>query len=181
VLSVADTVIRFNQLVTLPMADLAERRRGHEIWQTSQPTYHSKILGPHFEETAREWARSFATAETALNLGTVSPAEIADPAARSKHEVDVLALAPGERPHNPRSTIALIGEAKATIQPRGMKDLERLEHIQSLLAGQGHLVGDAVLALFSLHGFRPELADAAGRRGDVLLVGLGALYGVGLA
>ncbi|MGW4511765.1 hypothetical protein ACWEO4_07160 [Streptomyces sp. NPDC004393] len=42
---------------------------------------------------------------------------------RAKHEVDVLALPSGERPQSPRATIALIGEAKATVQPRGPKDL----------------------------------------------------------
>jgi uncharacterized protein len=149
------------------------------VWQSSRPTYHSKILGPHFEETAREWARSFAIDETGLSLGAVGTAEIADPAARTRHEVDVLAVAPGERPQSPRAAIALIGEAKATVQPRGLKDLERLEHIRTLLADQGHRPDDAVLALFSLHGFHHDVLDAAARRRDVLLVDIGALYGDG--
>ncbi len=178
VISVADPVIRFNQLITLPMADLADRGRAQQIWETSLPTYHSKILGPHFEEIAREWARSFATDETDLDLGTVGPAEISDPRTRSKHEVDVLALAPGERPRSPRSTIALIGEAKATIQPRGVKELERLERIQSLLANQGHQASNATLTLFSLHGFHPDLLHVAARRRDVLLIDVGALYDI---
>ena len=180
IISVADPVIRFNQLITLPMADLVERRRGQQVWQSSRPTYQSKILGPHFEETAREWARSFASEETTLSLGTVGPAEIADPTTRSTHEVDVIALAPGERPRHPRSAIALIGEAKATVTPRGIKDLERLAHIQSLLADHGHYSGDAVLALFSLHGFHADLQDAAAGRRDVLLVDIDALYGTDL-
>jgi hypothetical protein len=112
-------------------------------------------------------------------LGTVGTAEIADPAARTKHEVDVLALVPGERPQNPRSAIALIGEAKATVQPRGIKDLERLQHIQSLLTDQGHRPDNAALVLFSLHGFYPDLMEAAARRRDVLLVDISALYGTG--
>jgi hypothetical protein len=177
VITVADPVIRFNQLITLPMADMVERRRGDQVWQSSRPTYHSKILGPHFEATAREWARSFAFDETALALGAVGSAEIADPAARTRHEVDVLALAPGERPQSPRAGIALIGEAKATVQPRGLKDIERLEHLRGLLSGQGHRSDDAVLALFSLHGFHPDAVEAARRRRDVLLVDLAALYG----
>jgi AAA+ ATPase superfamily predicted ATPase len=181
VISVADPVIRFNQLITLPMADLAEHGRARQIWETSRPTYHSKILGPHFEETAREWARSFAPDETTLELGTVGPAEVADPRARSKHEVDVLVLAPGERPRTPRSTIALIGEAKATVRPRGVKELERLEHIRSLLNDLDHQADNAVLALFSLHGFHPDLRDAAARRRDVLLIDTGVLYGTNSA
>ncbi|MET9968488.1 hypothetical protein ABZZ80_21830 [Streptomyces sp. NPDC006356] len=162
--------------------DLVERRRAAQVWQSSRPTYHSKILGPHFEETAREWARSFAIDETGRSLGAVGTAEIADPAARTKREVDLLALAPGERPQSPRASIALIGEARATVQPRGLKDLERLERlerIRALLADQGHRPEDAVLALFSLHGFHPDVVDAAGRRRDVLLVDIRALYGDG--
>lgn len=177
---VADPVIRFNQLITLPMADLVERRRGHEVWQTSRATYQSKILGPHFEEIAREWTRTFAPAETGLALGTVGPAEVADPSARTKHEVDVLALAPGERVRSTGSAVALIGEAKATVHPRGLRDLARLEHLRNLLTDQGHPRPEGtVLALFSLHGFTADLVEAAGRRRDVLLVDVAGLYGTG--
>lgn len=95
VIRVADPVIRFNQLVTLLMADLVERRRGRQVWETSRATYQSKILGPYFEQIAREWARTFAPAEIGLDLGTVGACEIADAAARTKHEVDIVALAPG--------------------------------------------------------------------------------------
>jgi uncharacterized protein len=38
-------------------------------------------------------------------------------------------------------------------------------------------VAGAVNALFSLHGFRPELVDAARSRGDVALVDLPGLLG----
>jgi hypothetical protein len=179
VISVTDPVIRFNQLITLPMVDLAERRRGAQVWQSSRPTYHSRILGPHFEAIAREWARWFAAKETELSLGTVGSAELADPTSRSKMEVDLLALAPGVRPQSPRAAITMIGEAKATIQPRGLRDLERLDHIRVLLADQGHRTDDAVLALFSLHGFYPDIVAAAGSRRDVLLVDIAALYGDG--
>ncbi|PJE96079.1 hypothetical protein CUT44_20010 [Streptomyces carminius] len=44
-------------------------------------------------------------------------------------------------------------------------------------ADQGHRSAGAVLALFSPHGFHPDVVDAAARRRDVLLVGIGALYG----
>ncbi|MEU0677198.1 hypothetical protein ABZ330_30715 [Streptomyces sp. NPDC006172] len=116
---------------------------------------------------------------SARGLGTVGTAEIVDPTARTKHEVDLLAMAPGERPQNPRAAITLIGEAKATVQPRGLKDLERLEHIRTLLADQRHRPDDATLALFSLQGFHPDVIDAAGHRRDVLLVDISALYGDG--
>jgi hypothetical protein len=69
------------------------------------------------------------------------------------------------------------GEAKATVSPRGLADVERLEHIRALLAEQGHRTQDAVLALFSLHGFDRNLLAAAEQRSDLLLVELDTLYG----
>jgi hypothetical protein len=80
-------------------------------------------------------------------LGTVGSTEVPDPAGRTKHEVDILVLAPVERPQSAPARIALIGEAKATIQPRGMHDVERLEHIRTRLTELGHHTTDATLAL----------------------------------
>lgn len=179
VITVADPVIRFNQLITLPLVDMVEHGRARQAWQESRPTFHSKILGPHFEELARRWTRAFAPDETTLRAGVVGSTEVPDPSAKTKHEVDVLALAPGERPQSAHARIALIGEAKATIQPRGMRDVDRLQRIRDLLAGLGHHIEDAALVLCSLHGFPPDVQRAAARRRDLLLVDLPALYGDG--
>ncbi len=179
VITVADPVIRFNQLITLPLVDMVEHGRAQQAWQESRPTFHSKILGPHFEELARRWTRAFAPDETTLRVGAVGSADVPDPSAKTKHEVDVLALAPGERPQSAHARIALIGEAKATIQPRGLQDVERLERIRDLLTGLGHNTEDAALALYSLHGFHPDVQHAAAQRRDLLLVDLAALYGDG--
>ncbi|MGH3872801.1 MAG: AAA family ATPase [Pseudonocardiaceae bacterium] len=179
VITVADPVIRFNQLITLPLVDMVEHGRARLAWQQSRRTFHAKILGPHFEELARQWTRSFAPDETALRAGAVGSTEVPDPAAKTKHEVDVLALAPGERPQSAHARIALIGKAKATIAPRGLRDVERLEHIRTLLADLGHHTADAALALYSLHGFHPDVQQAASHRPDLLLIDLAALYGDG--
>lgn len=182
VISVSDPVIRFNQLITLPQSDLVEHGRADEAWRFSRPTFQSKILGPHVENMARYWTRAFASRETNLDLGAVGAVgatEVSDPAARTKHEVDVLALAPGQRPRSPRARITLVGEAKATIAPVGVGALHRLDHIRTLLAAQGHDVTPASIALFSLYGFQPDLRAEAGRRRDVMLVDLAALYGDG--
>lgn len=177
VITVADPVIRFNQLITLPLVGMIEHGRAADAWQESRPTFHSKILGPHFEELARTWTRAHAPQETAVRIGAVGATEVPDPAARTKHEVDVLALAPGTRPQSAHARITLIGEAKATVQPRGPHDVERLEHIRGLLTDLGHRTEDAVLALYSLHGFHPDVRRAAAARRDLLLIDLAALYG----
>lgn len=176
---VGDPVIRFNQLVTMPSVDLVEHDRAARAWSDARPTFQSKILGPHFEDVARQWTRMHAEAEAGLSLGPTGGTEVPDQAARTKHEVDIVALAPGERPRSSGSRIALLGEAKATITPRGMRDIERLEHIRDLLDGLGHPASGATLALYSMHGFHADVRQAATERKDLLLVDLDAIYGVG--
>jgi DNA-binding transcriptional ArsR family regulator len=177
VITVADPVIRFNQLVTLPMVDLIEHDRAQIAWHDSRPTYQSKILGPHFEQIAREWTRAFSYDEAPVRVGAVGSTEVADPAARTKHEVDVVGLAPGQRPRSAHAQIALLGEAKATQQPPGLRDVERLERIRDLLADLGHHSHDAALALFSLAGFHSDVVEAASHRSDLLLIDIDTLYG----
>jgi hypothetical protein len=45
------------------------------------------------------------------------------------------------------------------------------------MADLGHHTKDAALALYSLHGFHPDVLQAAARRSDLLLIDLAALYG----
>jgi hypothetical protein len=97
-LSVADPVIRFNQLITVPSTELLERRLGQQVWDGASATFHSQILGPHFEELARDWARHYAQTEIGIDPGAVGTTDIHDVAGRAKHELDVVALAPGEKP-----------------------------------------------------------------------------------
>ncbi|MFG1808454.1 ATP-binding protein [Streptomyces sp. NPDC049040] len=178
-ITLADPVIRFNQLITLPQAATVEQGFAEQAWQAAAPTFNSGILGPHFEDIARTFTRRYAHTLLPGGLpGPVGTTEVADPAARTKHEVDVVALALGERPQAPRARIALIGEAKATAARRGTGDLRRLERIRDLLADQGYDIAPTTLALFSLHGFHPDLVESAGRRDDLLLVDLPGLYGI---
>ena len=180
IITIPDPVIRFNQVVTLPQAPLVEAGEGGRAWELAAHAFQSKVLGPHFEELARTYTAGWLHADLpGFQQGAVGAAEIADPGARTRHEVDVLVLAPGETPRRAHRTVTLIGEAKATATPRGLQDLQRLEHIRTLLAGQGHRVEGAVLALFALSGFWPDLEAAAARRSDVLLVDLAALYSDG--
>jgi AAA+ ATPase superfamily predicted ATPase len=176
---VADPVIRFNQLVTMPAVDLVEHDRAARAWSDARPTFTSKILGPHFEDLAREWTRMYAAVEAGLDLGTTGSIVVPDRAARTSHEVDVVSLAPGERPQSSGSSIALLGEAKATVMPRGMRDVERLEHIRGLLDELGHPASEATLVLYSMHGFHADVQHAAAERKDLRLVDLDAIYGVG--
>ncbi|MBG0815257.1 MarR family transcriptional regulator [Planomonospora sp. ID82291] len=180
IITLTDPVIRFNQLITLPQASVIDQGFSAEAWRASAPAFNSKILGPHFEALAREWTRRHAHEILPDGLpGAVGTCELTDQAGRAKHEIDVLALALGQSTQRPRARIAVIGEAKATLDRRGGADLARLEHLRTVLSGQGHHTDRAVLALFSMNGFHPDLVTVAARRPDVLLVDLAALYGDG--
>jgi AAA+ ATPase superfamily predicted ATPase len=176
-LSVADPVIRFNQLITVPSTELLERGLGQQVWDGASATFHSQILGPHFEELARDWVRHYAQTEIGIDPGAVGTTDIHDVAGRAKHELDVVALAPGEKPRTKSVRIALLGEAKATGRRRGTSDLDRLDHLRTVLAGEGHDAAHAHLAVFSEHGFTRDLNSTAARRPDVHLVALAQLYG----
>lgn len=129
------------------------------------------------EDLAREWTRRFAAAATLGGpVGIVGQAVLNDPAGRSTHELDVIALADGEQLHARQAVIRAIGEAKATNRPRSVGDLDRLERIRALLGQRGHDATQTRLLLFSRTGFTAELLDTARTRDDVELVDLTRLY-----
>lgn len=92
-----------------------------------------------------------------------------DPSGRAQHEVDVVALDPGQRRQANRPTIRVLGEAKASQAPRGLPDLERLDRIRTVLAERDVDAAGAKLLLFGRSGFTADLTAAAARRGDVEL------------
>lgn len=57
VITLADPIVRFHNLITVGQHDLVETGRSAQAWQAVQPTFTSRILGPHFEECARDWVR----------------------------------------------------------------------------------------------------------------------------
>ncbi|MGS2645347.1 ATP-binding protein [Streptosporangium sp. G12] len=173
VVTVADPIIRFHNLITVPKRDLIETGGSAQAWRESQPTFISRILGPHFEECSREWLRRRTDPSLRAGTSTIASTVVNDQGGRAKHEIDVIAL---DR-RSGRATVGLIGEAKATLVRRGPADLERLDRLKEILRGQGHDVTSTRLAIFSLEGFHPDLVTIARRRGDVLLVDLPSLFG----
>ncbi|MBF8190338.1 ATP-binding protein [Nonomuraea sp. K274] len=175
VITVADPIVRFHNLITVPQRDLVETGQSAEAWRRSRATFVARILGPHFEGCARHWLRAQADPALRGNAGLVSATVVNDRKGQAKQEIDVVAL----NKRSGRAEISLIGEAKATVTRRGVADLDRLDHLKGLLAEQGHDTGAAVMALFSMEGFQPDLVGAARRRRDVLLVDLPVLVGLG--
>jgi uncharacterized protein len=179
VITIADPLVRFHQLVIEPyQADLEAGRAG-EVWVEAAHTVESKIYGPHFETLAAEWVARYAADEAGLTVGPVGQTVVACRAHKTGHEIDVLALARGTRPRTPAAPVAFVGEAKHRDRRPGLAELRSLQHRRELLTAIGHDASDAVLGLFSATGFTEELqAEAADSRGKVLLVPLEMLYGI---
>ena len=95
---------------------------------------------------------------------------------RTRHELDVVAVARGSNARDTRAPIVVLGEAKATTARRTVSDLTRLERIRDLLVSRGRDATDAHLALFSRTGFDENLVRAAQDRPEVHLIGLADLY-----
>jgi uncharacterized protein len=178
VVTVADPMVRFHQLIIEPyLADL-EAGRARQVWAEAVHTVESKIYGPHFEALAAEWVARYAAAEAGLAVGPVGQTAIACREHKTSHEIDVLALARGTRPRTPGAPVAFIGEAKHRDRRPGIAELRRLQHLRDLLAAAGHDAADAVLGLFSATSFTEELqAEAVGSQGKLLLAPLEMLYG----
>ena len=176
VLRLADPIQRFHKLITVPRLAAFEDRRTHDAWVDAQPTFHSQILGPHFEELAREWVRRYAdTTTTGGPIGEVGSTVVNDPAGRARHHLDVAALAAGQRRQAKTPSLRLLGEAKSSQRVRGLADLTRLDRIRALLVARGVDAADARLLLFGRSGFDADLHTAAARP-DVELVDLDRLW-----
>lgn len=171
---IADPIVRFHHAVT--RRDLArfEDRRTAEAWEDAQPRFRTHVLGPHFEDIAREFTFRFASPDTVGGtVATVAPAVVSDSKKKTQHEVDVVAVGRERKGSLP---ILALGEAKHTESKRTLGDLARLERIRDLVASKNPSAADAHLLLFSARGFDANLERDASCRPDVELVDLDRLY-----
>ena len=174
-LRVADPVIRFDQVVRRPRLAQLEERRTAAAWADSQAAFSSAVLGPHFEDLARWWtARREGWPRP---VGEVGSTVVNDRAGRAQHEVDVVALASGQRRQAKDAQVVVLGEAKAGERARGVGEVVRLERVRDLLVGRGVDAGHAVLAVFGRGGFTAEVRDLARGRSDVRLIDLATMLG----
>lgn len=177
VYTLTDPVLRFSMLVTRPRQAMFEERQAAAGWEASRQVFAARILGPHVEMLARRWTRRYAAPATLGGpVSVVGQAVVNDARGRTRHELDVVALAEGEAVAARDARIRAIGEVKATNRPRGRGDVARLESIRELLAERGHDVAGSRLLLFSRTGFDPALIAAADTRDDLELVDLERLY-----
>ncbi len=165
---IAEPIVRFHQAVRHPRSALFEDRRGAEAWADSQRSFESLVLGPHFEQQARQHVGRIGEQLTGASIITVGTTVISDKDDRSAHELDIVAVSPGTGPRH--RVIEAIGEAKLRELDAG--ELRRLERARTLLDG----AEDAAIVLVSASGFSDRLEAQAAERGDVHLLTLADIY-----
>jgi hypothetical protein len=170
----ADPIVRFHHVVTRPDLARFEDRRFVEAWPEAQARFSTHVLGPHFEQLARDFIFRFATpATTGGVVARVGPAVINDQKARTQHELDVVATT---RTPNGSTQVLAIGEAKHTNRVRTVADLGRLGRIRTLLVDRNVAPATTKLLLFSANGFDRNLTEASAGRNDVELIDLERIY-----
>ncbi|GAA0948316.1 AAA family ATPase [Streptomyces rhizosphaericus] len=172
---IAEPLVTFYHAVMRPMwGDLERPGRAADVWSRAQPTFRSKVVGPHFESICRTWARWHADPATyGGHPSRVASGTVSDPGAKTSHEVDVAVFG---RDTDERETLLAIGEAKWN-DIMGLGDLGRLEHLRSLLAARsGAREQEIRLLCFSGAGFTQELRDMASRDETIQLVDVARLY-----
>ena len=171
---IVDPIVRFHHVVT--RRDLArfEDRRMAEAWEDAQPRFRTHVLGPHFEDLAREFTFRFASETTVGGpVASVGAAVVNDPKARTQHELDVVALG---RVRTGSALVLAIGEARHTESKRKIGDLNRLERLRDLVATKHPSAASAKLLLFSASGFEANLKRDDAARDDTELIDLSRLY-----
>ncbi|MBV9448339.1 MAG: ATP-binding protein [Streptosporangiaceae bacterium] len=172
VFRIAEPIVRLHQLITARYEPELVAGRANRVWERSAATVSAKILGPHFEELARQWCMHYADEQTLGAIpGAVRPTEIACREHQGGHELDlVVTEAPSDK-----SLILAIGEAKETNAAVGQAQLRRLEHLRGLLPSTRVDLPPKLL-LFSRSGFTPGLTEEANARPDVELATLERVY-----
>jgi AAA+ ATPase superfamily predicted ATPase len=173
VYQVTEPLLRLHHLVTRPYEARLVGPARARVWTEVSDVVSSLILGPHLEEMARSWCLDHAASDTLGGLPSrCEHALVACREHKTNHELDVVVSQ--DAPYA-SSRVLAIGEVKATRQPTGLNQLERLEHIVTLLPAPVASERPRLL-FFARHGFTPELTAEAASRPDVELVDLVRLY-----
>lgn len=167
VFRISEPLIVFYEAVMRREWTRLDRGHAEAAWRNSGATFHSQVLGPHFEGICREWAMSADSDVFGELPGVVAAGTVADPYNRTQIEIDVAVLAQEE--HGRSRRILSLGEVKwDKVLTAG--HVERLRRARDLLAVKGYDTTGTVLACYGGAGFQADVPD------DVRLVGLGDLY-----
>ncbi|MCP2290452.1 AAA family ATPase [Nocardia amikacinitolerans] len=170
VFRIAEPLIVFYEAIMRRHWTPLERGNQAAAWRSSQATFLSQVVGPHFETICRDWAMSVGPEVFGELPGQVAGAVVKDPDRRSQIQIDVAVLAPEEPGH--RRRILSLGEVKWD-RTMTTGHLDRLIRARELLSGKGYDVSDTVLACYSGAGFDESLRSSTEKP---LLIDLETLY-----
>lgn len=177
---ISEPLVTFYHAVMRPMWSDLEHARGTrrlaQLWQIGQRRFVGNVLGARFEQVCREWTARHAAPDQlgAALVSRVATGVVNDPAARTSHQLDVVAFGYAEEQGPER--LLMIGEAKWG-ETMGLAHLDRLRRIRELLSAQNRAgASTARLACFSAAGFSDQLRTSARDSSDVVLVGPADLY-----
>lgn len=173
---IAEPIVAFYHGIMRPQwSDLERPGYAEAVWDRAQPTFSSKVIGPHFEDVCRTWARWYAAPETfGGHRHRVESGTLPDPGTRTGHELDVVVF--GHDGGNGRQKLLAIGEAKWN-DTMDTRHLRRLEHIRGLLRQRSDVDAEHTrLLCFSGAGFDNELRARAAASDGIQLVDLARLY-----
>lgn len=170
VYSLADPFLQFHYAILEPYSMVFREREPTTAWQHRlESTFHSRVLGPTFEEQCRIWVRRFAT-ESTIGGSIDHVGQSVVTIDRVERQIDLVVAAGDDCTPSERSILA-IGECKAgSIVGTGV-----LTNLERARAAFGDRANGAKLLLFATS-FTPELARIAAARPDIELVDLERLY-----
>ncbi len=171
--TIAEPLVRFHQAVRDPDAARFEDGDRAAAWNDAESRFRSNVLGPAWEELARDYVRLHDVALQGEPLIRVGRTSVSNPASRTEAEVDVVGLGRSSGPR--RKRVRILGEAK--LRTLGMSDLRRLEELRGRLSRGPVEADDARLFLASASGFEPDLIERAEELDEVRLVSPETLYG----
>lgn len=173
---IAEPLIGFYHAIMRPVWDQLERPgNAARVWRASQRRFVSGVLGPHFEQVCRDWALHHADPDLLGGLpARVGHGVVADPRARTRHDVDVAVAGITD---DGRPPLLAIGEAKWN-DTMGIAHIDRLRHVRGLITQAGRYdTAHTKLMCFSGAGFNDKARSAAAADPDIHLIDLAMLYG----
>lgn len=153
----ADPHLRTWLTIIAPHRTALQAGRAEAVWASVRDTtWRAQVLGPRWEAVVRQHVAGGRDDHLGA-ADVVGATVVADRAARTSREVDLLATRAGE--------VVALGEAK--LRRLGAGDLDRLRHVRDLLGAPG-----AALVLASVEGVDDDVAGLD----DVVAIGPADVY-----
>ena len=167
---ITEPILRTWKHLAEPVQRRGRRGRGDRLFDDLEAAFHSNVVGPAFEQLARDWVTHHAADTTIGGTATIVSAAIIGRRhlEGDENQLDVVAV---DRDARGRRQVLAIGEAKHHTRPATADHVSRLRRLRELIGAP-----QAKLLLISAAGFDRTVVRDAQRHDDVELVDLDRLY-----